>query len=208
MKFNLIPKEEKFFDMFDDMVTIMSRASVKLHDMIIHMDNLAAREKEIKEEEHGADLVVERIIKALDQSFITPFDREDIHSLAAKLDNVLDFMEEGSCRFAMFKIEKPTEPMISMARIIQECCGHLEKAVRLCRSFDNADQIQLHLREIHRLEEETDRIYRDAETALFANPPDVLTLIKLREIYLWLENTTDACKTASVIVSEIIVKGA
>jgi predicted phosphate transport protein (TIGR00153 family) len=158
-------------------------------------------------EEHACDDVVGRIIKALDRSFITPFDREDIHNLAAKLDDVLDNMEETAHRFEVFRLEKPPQQAVALARIIQECCLHLEHAVRACRALKHPKAIQDHLKEITRLENEADTIYRDADSGLFTNPPDILMLIKLREIYGWLEETVDACKDVAQIISEIVIKG-
>jgi predicted phosphate transport protein (TIGR00153 family) len=207
MRFNLIPREEKFFDMFDEAATILTRAAAKFLDMVTEFDRLSARSNEIKFEEHNSDEVVERIIKALDRTFITPFDREDIHTLATKIDDVLDNMEETAYRFLVFRIEKPTPEAVALARIVQECCLHLEHALRACRTMSNIGSIQNDLREVGRLENEADRIYRDTDSALFANPPDILLLIKWRELYAWLEATVDACKDVAQVISEIVIKG-
>jgi hypothetical protein len=207
MRFSLIPREEKFFDMFDDAAMILSRAAGKFLDMVTHFDRLPARSNEIKFEETAADEVVERIIKALDRSFITPFDREDIHTLATSIDDILDNMEETAHRFVVFRIEKPTEETIALARIIQDSCLHLEQAIRQLRSMRYVNSIQKHLKEIGKLENEADRIYRETDCALFANPPDILMLIKWRELYGWLEETVDACKQVAQVLSEIVIKG-
>jgi hypothetical protein len=207
MRFSLIPREEKFFDMFEEATAIVSRAAGKFLDMVTAYDRLEARANELKHEEAAADDVVERIIRALDRSFITPFDREDIHALATTLDDVLDNMEESAHRFRVFRIEKPTAEAVKMAQIIQDCCLHLEHAIRLCRTMKDLEAIQRHLREIGRLENEADNLYRDTESALFANPPDILMLIKWRELYGWLEETVDACKDVALVISEIVIKG-
>jgi uncharacterized protein len=213
MRFSLIPREEKFFDMFDEVAAILTRAAGKFHNMVKDYDlkdfeGLEAKATELKFEEHVANDAVERIIKALDRSFITPFDREDIHTLATSLDDVLDNMEETANRFVMFRIDKPTPEAISMVRIIKECCQHLEQAVQACRTLKNPQAVQNHLKEIGHLENEADQIYRDTERKLFANPPpDILLLIKWREVYSLLEATVDACKNASQVISEIVIKG-
>jgi uncharacterized protein len=207
MRFSLIPREEKFFDMFDEAVTVMTRASAKFLTMVTEFTDLAARSIELKHLENACDEIVERIIQALDRSFITPFDREDIHALATSLDDVLDNMEETAHRFAVFRIDKPTSAAVSMARIIQECTLHLEFAVRGIRDLRHPEDVQNHLREIGRLENEADNIYRDSDSALFANPPDILMLIKWRELYSWLEESVDACKDTALVISEIIIKG-
>jgi len=207
MRFSLIPREEKFFDLFDEAAGIMTRASAKFLTMVTEFDDLTAHSNELKHLETAYDDVVERIILALDRSFITPFDREDIHALATSLDDVLDNMEETAHRFAVFRIDKPTPAAVSMARIIQECTLHLEYAVRHIRGMRNTEGVQTHLREIGRLENEADTIYRDSDSTLFANPPDILMLIKWRELYGWLEETVDACKDTALVISEIIIKG-
>src|SRR5581483_2361877 len=147
------------------------------------------------------------IIQALDRTFITPFDREDIHSLSTSLDDILDNLEETSHRFVAFRIEQPTPAAVAMARIIHECCGHLEAAIKLCRTMKDIEGIQNHLREITRLENDADHIYRESDGLLFINPPEILLLIKWRELYSWLEETVDACKRVGMVVSEIVIKG-
>lgn len=207
MRFSLIPREEKFFDMFEECAALLSRAAGKFLALVTEFDNVAARSEELREEEHACDQIVERIIKALDRTFITPFDREDIHTLATSLDDVMDNMEETAHRFLTFRIEKPTVPAVSLARIIHECCLHLEEALKLCRKMKDVECMQEHLRKISILENEADQIYRESDGALFASPPEILLLIKWRELYGWLEETVDACKDASLVISEIIIKG-
>src|SRR5271165_5302761 len=207
MRFSLIPREMKCFDMFDEVAAILTRASQKFSTMVNQFDKLAERSYELRQEEHAMDEAVAGIIKALDRSFITPFDREDIHNLATLIDDILDNMEETAHRFEIFRIEKPTSEAVVMSRIIQDCCTRLADAIRLLRGMKNAEEIQAHLREISRLENEADRIYRDSDGDLFANPPDILLLIKWRELYGWLEETVDACKDVAMIISEIVIKG-
>jgi uncharacterized protein Yka (UPF0111/DUF47 family) len=207
MRFSLIPRELKFFDMFDELTRILKRASDRFLSMCTEFADLPAGTQALRQEEHNADAVVEQIIKALDQSFITPFDREDIHTLATRLDDVMDDMEETAYRLESFRGERPTRAAVELARIIRDCCVHIEEAVRLCRSMREIDAIQTHVLEITRLENEADKIYRDSDSALFTNPPDILLLIKWRELYEWLEETVDACKSVALVVSEIVIKG-
>lgn len=205
----LLPQDAKFFDLFDEAAATLTRAAGKFLDLVVQFDDLEQRTRELKQEETWADDIVGRIIQALDRTFITPFDREDIHTLATSLDDVLDNMEETAYRFMSFRISRPTPPAVTMARIIKECCDHLHQAVRACRTLrKNPEEIQAHLREISRLENEADKIYRDTDGALFANGAgDLLTLIKWRELYSWLEETVDACKDVAMVLSEIVIKG-
>src|ERR1051326_2140597 len=203
----LIPREEKFFDLFDQVADILANASQQFLDMVSTFQNLSERADQLKDSEHAGDLIVERIIRSLDRSFVTPLDREDIHSLATSLDDVLDNMEATSYRSSAFRIEKPTPEMVEMAQIIHECAKNVVEAVKLCRKMKDLDQLNICLREIGRLENEADRIYRDTEAKLFSHPPDLLTLIKMRELYGWLEETVDACRAVAQIISEIVIKG-
>ena len=208
MRISLIPREMRFFDMFDEASAVMTRAAGKFLDLVTSYDRLPARCNELKHEEATLDNIVGNIIKALDRTFITPFDREDIHTLATKLDDIMDNMEETAHRFEVFRIDRPTPTAVGLARIIQECCLHLESALRGLRNLRRLHEIQHHLREITRLENEADKLYRDTDSALFADTPtDLLLLIKLREIYGWLEETVDACKDVSMVISEIVIKG-
>src|SRR5436190_13105763 len=148
MRFSLLPREMKFFDMFDEVGALLTRASGKFLAMVTEWDRLSERSYELRHEEHACDEVVEKIIRALDRSFITPFDREDIHTLAGLLDDILDNMEETAHRFVVFRIDQPTPAAVLMARIAQDCCSHLAAAIRLLRNMKNVDELQNHLREI------------------------------------------------------------
>jgi len=207
MRFSLIPREVKFHDMFDEAAAVLTRAADKFLDMVTHFDRLAEFGLELRKEEHALDEVVERIIRQLDLSFITPFDREDIHALATSVDDVLDNMEETAIRFVSFRIERPTPEAVELAKIIRESCVHLAEAIKRTRTMKDVEGIQRHLREIGRLENDADQIYRNTDSQLFANPPDLLLLIKLRELYGWLEETVDACKDVAMVISEIVIKG-
>ncbi len=243
MRFSLIPREMKFFDMFDDFATTLTQAAVKFQEMVTVFDKLEGRSRDMKQAEDACDACVEGIIKALDRTFITPFDREDIHTLATKMDDIMDNMEKTSYRLDVFRIDKPTPETIELARIITECCLRLETAVKLLREISkNSERIHTLVREIGQLENDADRVYRRADAALFAqmvlangnvthpattsSKPmesqmvlangsgphpitaiDILTLIKWREIYEWLEETVDACKHVANIISEIVIKG-
>jgi predicted phosphate transport protein (TIGR00153 family) len=209
MRFSLLPREIKFFDMFDEMGATLIRASSKLLDMLTDFDDLPVRGLDIKKEEESGDAIVQKILEALDRTFITPFDREDIHNLATRLDDVLDNLEETAHRFEVFRIEKPTRAAIQLASIVKECCQHLDQALRQLRRMKRPEEIQRCILNISQLENEADRLYREVDAALFddAKPGEVLSLIKWRELYAWLEETVDACKEVVHVISEIVIKG-
>ena len=226
MRFSLIPREMRFFDMFDEFSATLTQAAKKFHEMVTVFDKLEIRSHEMKRDEDACDASVEGIIKALDRTFITPFDREDIHSLATSMDDIMDNMEKTAYRLEVFRIDRPTPEAVEMARIIKECVIRVEAAVKLLRDLRNSEKIHALLKEIGQLENDADKVYRKADAALFASlltngtsvagqPPeahpvtsvDVLALIKWREIYEWLEETVDACKYVANVISEIVIKG-
>ena len=209
MRFSLIPREQKFFDMFEEMAATLTSAAGKFLDMMTSFDHLAARGLALKEEEERGDRLVEKILAALDQTFITPFDREDIHNLTTTMDDVLDNLEETAHRFEVFNIGKPTRAAIQLASIIRDACRDLEEAVKQLRNMKRPEEIHKRILNISTLENEADRLYREVDAALFdkADPNDILTLIKWRELYAWLEETVDACKEVVHVISEIVIKG-
>jgi uncharacterized protein len=225
MRFSLIPRELKFFDMFDDFAANLRGAAKKFHEMLTSFDNLESRSRDLKRDEDACDACVAKIIKALDRTFITPFDREDIHTLATSLDDIMDNIEKTSYRLDVFRIEKPTPEAIELGRIILECCVRVDSAIKLLRNLRNSEQIHTLAREIGQLENDADRVYRKADADLFARlvtmnggghpgvqahpitALDILTLIKWRELYEWLEETVDACKHVANVISEIVIKG-
>jgi uncharacterized protein len=220
MRFSLIPREMRFFDMFDETAARLTTAANKFLEMMTVFDKLDIRSHELKREEDACDTSVERIIKALDRTFITPFDREDIHTLATSLDDIMDNMEETSHRLDVFRIERPTPEAIELGRIIKDCCIRIEAALKLLRDLGNSEKIHALLREIGQLENDADKLYRKVDAGLFANlvksngssgepitTLDILTLIKWRELYAWLEETVDACKEVANVISEIVIKG-
>lgn len=208
MRFSWIPREQKFFDMFDETTDIIVKAAQVFADLVDNFDHCDRRIRDLSALESQCDTHVEMILKALGRTFITPFDREDIHALATSLDDVLDDMEEAAYRLTAFRIDKPTPEALKMALIVQEACRHLQKAVQLCRGNLASEELAIQLREISRLENEADAVFRDAEADLFANPPaDFATFIKWKEIYEWLESTVDRCRDVAHVINEIVVKG-
>src|SRR5262249_51890682 len=202
-----VRREEKFYEMFDEVCAILVEAAQMFADLLENFDHRERRVNDLRELEHKCDMAVERILKALGRTFLTPFDREDIHALATSLDDVLDNMEEAAFRLIAFRLDRPTPEAVKMALIIQKACTHVQRAVQLCRGQLGSEEIGEVLREISRLENEADDVFRNAEADLFAAPPEIMTFIKLRELYSWLENTVDACRDVAHVMNEIVVKG-
>ena len=207
MRLSWIPREHKFFDQFDGVTKIIVDAAQMFADLVDHFDHRERRMNDLRELEHQCDVAVAGILTSLGRTFITPFDREDIHTLATSLDDVLDNMEEAAYRLTAFRIDKPTPEAVKMSLIIQQACNHVQRAVHLCRGQLGSNEIATELREISRLENEADEVFRNVEADLFANPPEIMTFIKQRDLYAWLESTVDSCRDVAHVINEIVVKG-
>lgn len=207
MGFSLIPRELKFFDLFDQTSDILRRTAEKFFALVSEFDRIDEREYEIRQEQNACNEIAQRTIAAVDESFITPFDRENIHSLAHSINDLVDAIEESAGRFVVFAIVRSTDQAVLLARMLRDCCGHVADALRLCREWKNASLVMGHVREVHRLEEEVDRTCRNCDRALFAAPPDPIELIKWRELYGSIKDAVNATRRVGQCLSEIMVKG-
>jgi hypothetical protein len=207
MRLSWIPREQRFFDDFDAITAILSDAAEVFAKMVEHWEQPEKRASELRELEHQCDVAVGDLLTALGKTFITPLDREDIHSLATSLDTILDDMEEAAYRLVAYRVERPTAEAAMLAAIARQSVEALQKAVSLCRDQLASQEMGLILREISRLENEADEVFRTSLSKLFSDPPDAIDIIKWRDIYQALENTVDACRNTAHVISEIVAKG-
>lgn len=200
------PKEEKFFVMFQNMTKIIVQGAELLKEMLDNFDHPHEYQQRIKEIEHQGDQQTHEIIRKLNTSFITPFDREDIYSLAAALDDVLDFIDSSAAHIVMYKIEKPTESAKELAFIILKCCQAIDKAMaHLGKDLEHIADLCI---EVNSLENEGDRIRRASIGDLFENEKDPIKLIKWKEIYEILERAIDECEDVVNILESLVLKHA
>ncbi|MDD5285330.1 MAG: DUF47 family protein [Desulfuromonadaceae bacterium] len=204
--FGLIPKEEKFFEMFQEMGGILISGAERLKLMLDQYEDPLASQREIKEIEHQGDALTHSIIIRLNKTFITPLDREDIHALASALDEILDLIDASAQRFVMYRVEKPTIEARELAFIIVRCCHTINSALKYLGK--RHDDICEHCVEINSLENEADKVSREAISRLFDEEKDPVQLIKWKEIYEILERTTDRCEDAANILESVVVKNA
>jgi uncharacterized protein Yka (UPF0111/DUF47 family) len=203
--FKLIPTDEKFFEMFGQTADIIRKGAVLLRE--IAQDGSTLRENALKLErlEHDADQVTHEILVRLDRSFITPIDREDIHRLALALDDCMDTMEESADHMVLYGIRTMPEPVKFMAEYIEAQADQMVRMIPLLKKLD-WDTIRPYCIEINRLENEGDRVTRQALGALFAGGMDALDVIRWRDIYIHLEGTTDKAEDIAGIVEGIVLK--
>ncbi|MEP6924113.1 MAG: DUF47 family protein [Pyrinomonadaceae bacterium] len=204
MAFSLLPREDDYFVFFSQMTEQIALAANALVVMLNDdPTNFAVHIKHIKELEHGCDEINHKITLKLNKSFITPFDREDIYTLAVGLDDICDFIDAAARAVVMYHIREANQYSQQFARVIQSQANEIHAAVSMLKKPNGMSQ---HLVEIHRLENEGDEIYFRAVSELFQNEKDALQLVKWKELYEILENGIDRCESVGNIIESIILK--
>ena len=201
----LFPKEIDFFEIFDRAALNVTKAATLLVALMENFDNLEARTKEIYEVEQEGDILTHEIMKKLNKTFITPIDREDLHSLASSLDDVLDLIWGAVDRLSVFKIKKSTEEAVKMSKDILATTEAMHKAIHKLKE-KNYNHVQDYCIEINRLENMVDRDFRDALGKLFDEVTDPILIIKWKEIYEHLENASDKCEDVANVLEAIVLK--
>lgn len=204
MGFSLLPREDAYFTLFSQMTAKMQEASNALVELTqgssANFENVA---KKIKDAEHGCDAITHELTTKLNKSFITPFDREDIFALSVALDDVIDYIDAGARAILMYDIKEMSDHAKHLAKVIQGQTIEINSAVSMLSKPNNMNQ---HIVEIHRLENEADDVYFRAIGELFHNTTDALTVIKWKELYEILENATDRCEGVANIIESIMLK--
>ena len=199
----LIPRDERFFDMFQELAVRITTSVTLLHDLFSEPHRLVEFEARIKDVEHEADDLVHEVNKRIDTSFVTPLDREDIHLLATRLDNVVDLIDGTARRARMFRITETRQAALQLTDVLVRAGKCIEDAVR---DIKNPQAVAEYGRKIKALEEEGDAIYHTAVGALFDGTPDPLQVIKWKELYDKLEEAMDECEDVSNVLESISLK--
>ncbi|MGZ4821798.1 MAG: DUF47 domain-containing protein [Terriglobales bacterium] len=201
----LIPRETKFFDLFEDMASNVTEGARVLHRLLQNFDSVEQQVQKIKDIEHRGDDMTHALIIKLNQTFITPFDREDIHRLASSLDDVLDFVNAAGQRLVLYKIRSDPGSAAILAGLIVRQSEELTKAVSL---LEKNKHVLEHCVEINRLEDEADSVCREAIAHLFEHEKDPIALIKSKELYEVLEMATDKAEDAANVLEAVVLKSA
>ncbi|HEY0426597.1 MAG TPA: DUF47 family protein [Pyrinomonadaceae bacterium] len=204
MAFSLLPREDEYFTFFSQMTGKIQEAA----DMLVEMlqgspANFEVMSKRIKDAEHGCDDLMHKVSTKLSKSFITPFDREDIFTLSVALDDVCDYIDAGARAILMYDIQEISDNARHLAKVIQSLAIEIHSAVSM---LNNPHDINQHIVEIHRLENEADDVYFRAIGDLFHNTTNPLQIIRLKELYEILENATDRCESVANIIEGVILK--
>jgi len=203
MRFSLAPREERFFDMFEGSVDVVLKGVRLVNDLLQDYTDVEQKCKVIREVEHQGDLNTHRIVEALNRSFVTPIDRDDIYQLNSSLDDVLDFAEALASRLALFRIQSTTPEMREFGDLLVKATEQIAGAVHSLRKLDH---LMSFCREIKRLENLGDDLSRKAISDLFEQEKDPVQIIKLKEIYGRMESAMDKCEDIANIIETIVVK--
>ncbi|MDY7578336.1 DUF47 domain-containing protein [Herbaspirillum sp. RTI4] len=204
----LMPTEGKFFDLFNQHAELGVKCAKEMVALMTNFDDLEIRVHAIESLEKQADKITHTAIDLLHKTFITPIDRDDIHQLITRMDDILDLLEDGAQTISLYDIKAITPEAKRLAELCLACAEKVQAAVMLLHNMDNAPKILAFCLEIDRLESDADHVMRAAMSKLFRDEPDVRTLIKLKAIYEILETVTDRCEDVANIIEGIIVENA
>src|SRR5918996_3502785 len=202
---SLVPKDRVFFDLFNEAGKNTLRSARLLKEMLEQWPDERGLAREILLAEQEGDRMTHDIIQRLNSTFVTPLDGEDIYGLATQLDDVVDYIEETADFMGLYRIEAPMEQSLEMADVLVKSCEQLAGALENLRGFKDLDRYWI---EIHRLENDGDRLYRDAVASLFANGIDPMVVIRWKDLFGVLERAVDATETAAHILEGIVIKNA
>jgi uncharacterized protein len=202
---SLVPRDRVFFDLFSEAGRNNLHAARLLKEMLEKWPDDEGLGREILLAEKEGDRITHDIIQRLNSTFVTPIDGEDIYALATQLDDIVDYTEETADFMGLYKIEAPMEQSVAMADVLVKACEQLAAVLTDLRSFKGFEGYWV---EIHQLENDGDRLYRDALASLFANGIDPMIVIRWKDLFTSLERALDACETAAHILEGIVIKNA
>lgn len=203
-----MPAEGKFFELFNQHAELCVKGSKEMVALMTNFDDLEIRVHAIESIEKQADTVTYNTIELLHKTFITPLDRDDIHKLITRMDDILDLLEDAGQTISLYDIREITPEAKRLAELCLGCAEKVKAAVALLHNMDNSREILALCEEIDRLESDADHVMRAAMSKLFRDEPDVRNLIKLKAIYEILETVTDRCEDVANIIEGIIVENA
>lgn len=202
---SLVPRDTVFFDLFNQAGQNTLRAARMLHDMLRSWPEETGLVREILLAEQEGDRITHELIRRLNTTFVTPIDGEDIYALATKLDDIVDYIDETADFMGLYQIEAPMEQAIEMSEVLVKSCEQLAAALERLRNFKDLEKYWI---EIHRLENDGDRLYRDAVASLFANGIDPMVVIRWKDLFGVLERAVDATENAAHILEGVVIKNA
>ena len=208
MAFNLIPKEEKFFELFEAQAAHNVAAAKVFREMALKWTRDTGSFDRLRDIEHEADMTCHEIYDKLNRTFVTPFDREDIRELASELDTVVDLIESVGQRMYLYQIDHSTEDLVRLTDVLWQCTETVRKAVAELQSPEKSRRVMDYCIEVNRLENAGDQALGVAIGKLFQGKPDPLEVMKWKEIYETVEQAIDKCEDVAHTLETILVKQA
>ena len=202
-RLSLLPRDRTFFDLFIEAGNNTVQASRLLDQMMATWPDSGDLSKQIVDAEHEGDRITHAIVQRLNSTFVTPIDREDIYGLATQMDDIVDYTEEAADFLGLYKIEAPMSQAQELTKVLVAACEQLAAGLEHLRDFKDLDKYWI---EIHRLENDGDRISRDAVASLFSNGIDPMVVIRWKDMFAVLEEAIDATETAAQILEGIVIK--
>ncbi len=205
MPFPLLRRERRFYELFDQQAATVLAGSIALRAALDDIGGMPAHQAAIKDLEHAGDELTHEIVKLLNRTFVTPFEREDIYALSSGLDDVLDYIDEIAETIVLYGITEISAAAKSMASLIVDAARELQAAVAKLESKAGVSE---HGIEVHRIENVGDTESRRAIGELFSGGHDAISVIKLKDFYTLLEDSLDRCEDVANVIEGIIIKNA
>jgi uncharacterized protein len=199
------PKEREFYDLFEEAGANVVRAADLLERMLRDWPESADLAREVLLAEQEGDRITHDLIQRLNQTFVTPIDREDILALASSLDDIVDFTEEVADFMGLYRIEAPMDQSLQLSSVLLQACRQIHQALPRLRTYDDISHFTV---EIHRLENDGDRIAREALASLFVRGIDPMMVIRWKDIFERLEEAIDATERVANVLQSIVIKNA
>lgn len=206
--FNILPKEGKFFELFEAQAQHNVEAAKLFQELVKNWSLDSDLFHRLQDIEHEADITTHEIFDRLNRTFITPFDREDIHALGSELDDVVDIVQSVASRMQLYHVDRTNEQLVLLVSIVVDATENMRKAIGELRKSEKSRRIQDYCIEINRLENAGDRALEQALSKLFEGTPDPLYVIKWKEIYEGIEAAIDKCEDVANTIESILVKQA
>jgi predicted phosphate transport protein (TIGR00153 family) len=200
-----MPREESFFALFIQQAENIQAGARALVEMLTHYTGVPEQAQNIKAIEHAGDEIAHHLITKLNQTFITPFDREDIHQLCSKLDDVIDLIDAAAARMVLYRVDAVRPGTVDLAKILLETTAEVAAAVKALGKPDEALERCI---EINRFENESDRLCRTLIAQLFDEEKDPVQIIKWKEIFEVIETAVDKCEDVANVIEGVTLKSA
>ncbi|HEY2703737.1 MAG TPA: DUF47 family protein [Candidatus Dormibacteraeota bacterium] len=205
MRLPLVPRERRFHDLFEQQAACIVAAAEILLKVLVNGGDAAAHHAEIKDWEHRGDELTHEIVRTLNRTFVTPFDREDIYALSSGLDDILDYVDEVATTITLYRIATIPPAAGELGRLVLEAAGEVRQAIA---KLEKLKHLEPHWIEIHRLENLGDSVSREAIAQLFDGSFEVLEVVKLKDLYALLETALDRCEDVANVIESITIKNA